>query len=68
MSQEVAMAMVSKTSPKKAGPKNSVAPQSGFREVSGVGVKVSPGKGGVNIGTPTHCVSTRAAGNVKAHY
>lgn len=61
------MAMVNKTSPKGAQAKNSVAPQSGFRETSGTGVKVSPGKGGVNIGTPTHCGSKRAASNVKSY-
>jgi hypothetical protein len=32
------------------------------------GVKVSPGKGGVNIGTPRGCESTRAHGNVKTGY
>jgi hypothetical protein len=58
------MVMISKTSPKRAGPKNSVAPQTG----GGTAVKVSPGKGGVNVGTPTHCVSKRGASNVVAHY
>ena len=34
----------------------------------GKAVSVSPGKGGVNIGTPTHCESKRAASNVKTAY
>ena len=32
------------------------------------GVSVSPGKGGVNIGTPMGCESKRAASNVKQVY
>lgn len=34
----------------------------------GAGVRVSPGKGGVNTGTPTHCVSKRSASNLKTAY
>lgn len=33
----------------------------------GTGVRVTPGKGGVNIGTATHCESKRAASNVKTY-
>jgi hypothetical protein len=55
------MALVSKTSRKGASAR---FPKSGTPG----GVKVSPGKGGVNIGTPKHCESKRAAPNVKATY
>jgi hypothetical protein len=33
----------------------------------GSNVSVSPGKGGVNIGTATRCTSKRAAGNVRTY-
>ena len=55
------MTIVSKTSRKSPGahfPKSK----------GGTGVKVSPGKGGVNIGTPTHCTAKRAEPNVKSGY
>lgn len=51
-----------KTSPKGA---NARFVQTGR---GGRGVRVSPGKGGVNIGTPTGCNSTRAHQNVKTGY
>lgn len=35
---------------------------------NGTSVKVSPGKGGVNIGTPRHCSSKRAASNLRNVY
>lgn len=44
------------------GPKPSFNTASG-----GSNVSVSPGKGGVNIGTPTHCTSKRSAGNVRSY-
>lgn len=34
----------------------------------GPGVKVSSGKGGVDIGTPTHCTSTRKAFETGTRY
>lgn len=56
------MALFSKRSrsSKRAGPK--------FPTVGGSGVRVSPGKGGVNIGTPTHCEAKRSHRNVKSSY
>lgn len=55
------MAMVTTTSKPPTGPR---FPKS----QSGTSVRVSPGKGGVSTGSPTHCTSKRAAPNVKAVY
>lgn len=55
------MAYVTKTSSKSA--------KANFVQTSkGTGVRVSPRKGGVNIGTPTHCESKRSASNLKTAY
>jgi hypothetical protein len=35
---------------------------------NGTSVRVSPGKGGQNLGTPRHCESKRAASNLKNVY
>jgi len=35
---------------------------------NGTSVRVSPGKGGFNLGTPRHCESKRAASNLKNVY
>jgi hypothetical protein len=35
---------------------------------SSTSVRVSPGKGGHNLGTPRHCTSQRAASNLKGIY
>lgn len=51
--------------PKSGGSRGASFPKSGQ---GGGGVKVSPGKGGVNIGTPTRCTSKRSADNLKAGY
>lgn len=55
------MAYVRKTSTKTSA--SAHFPKTG---AGGKAVRVSEGKGGVNIGTPTHCTSKRAASNVKA--
>jgi hypothetical protein len=55
------MAMVTNTSKPANGPR---FPKS----QSGTRVSVSPGKGGKNLGTPTHCASKRSASNLKGIY
>jgi hypothetical protein len=55
------MALVNKTSPKGSNPH---FVESKKAEAN---VKVSPGKGGVNIGTLKHCGSKRAHSNVKSY-
>lgn len=54
------MAMIDKTTKKGAKSANPTA-------AGGTGVRVSPGKGGVNIGTATHCEAKRAHANVKGY-
>jgi hypothetical protein len=56
-------------------PVPSVAGRSGSRKgpkftttETGGAVRVSPGKGGVNIGTATHCTTKQAHGNVRSSY
>jgi hypothetical protein len=54
------MAYVTKSSKKGSKPN--------FPAKSSPGVSVSPGKGGVNIGTPTKCPATRSAPNLRHAY
>lgn len=56
------MALVGRTSRKGA---QAHFPKTGQ---GGKAVKVSPGKGGHKLGTPTHCTSKRAHSNVKTSY
>jgi hypothetical protein len=39
-----------------------------FPTSDGTAIKVTPGAGGHNLGTATHCESKRAAPNVKTSY
>jgi len=61
---------MSKLSPENVTrtPTKTSAKASFTEAAGGSGVSVSPGKGGVNIGTPTKCSSTRAHKNVKSSY
>lgn len=52
--------------PRKSAPKGASAKFP--KAKGGSGVRVSPGKGGVQTGTPTGCVSKRAHANVKTGY
>lgn len=60
----MAVSNVTAAPPRSGGSRGPRFPKS----QNGTSVQVSPTKGGVNLGTPTTCTSSRSASNLKTAY